>query len=344
VPSAVRARSAVAAVDVELADRAATRGTDVAPGRVRRWRLSGLLPTPDVVGTRPPGAPPGRLPQRHTSDRLIEIDATIDVLVRYARRGRGAHDLALILFAHGLPVDVDLVRAAIASNQETTRSLFIDLIRTAQERFPAPTDIGLELDEDFERAEALARLAVEGQPSSVRKLRQNLRSSGRPATNVDLLQVTTHLFQTLGGADDGESDDSAGVSTNLMTALGMDGMLESVAEGVPPLLEGGSHEFLEAATAVGDLALLPLPSDLSDEELFAARDFAVILVRALRAVPDPGLLHHLGGPILTDLWDPSDPGRIAITSSLLVQLTRIIGVLDPSPIVDAIREQGWMDA
>lgn len=316
----------------------------MAPGRVRRWRLSGLLPTPDLVGTRPAGAPPGRLPTRYSPDMLTEIDSTIDVLIRFARRGRGPHHLALILFAHGLPIDAELVLAAIASNLEAMRLLFADLTRTAQAQFPAPTDLSLGLDADFERAEALARLAVAGQSSSVRRLRNSLRSSGHQATNADLLQVVTHLFQTMSGSLDGDPDDGTEVSTNLMRALRMDGLLESAADDVPPLLEHGPSEFIEAATKIGHLVLLPLPEDLTDGELFGVRDSAIRLARALSAVPEPALLHHLGGPTLAEWWDPTDPERIAVVTSLLVHLQRSVGELDASPIVDAIRDQGWMGA
>ena len=40
---------------------------------------------------------PDGSPRRYSHERLLEVDSTIDVLVRHTRRGRGVSDLALIL-------------------------------------------------------------------------------------------------------------------------------------------------------------------------------------------------------------------------------------------------------
>jgi hypothetical protein len=272
---------------------------------------------------------------------MHEIDSAIDVLVRHARRGRGPHDLALILFAHGLPVNADLVRAAIASIQEAALRQFAELTEKALGLFPAPADIGFALDEDFERAEALAHLALSDQSSSVHWFRQNLQAQGEPTTSADLLQLLTYFFHMVASVDESELGDTEELPTRLMRALDMAGMLESAAQDVPPLLEHGPIEFIEAARAVAQFALRPLPADLGDDELSAARDFAVLLDQVLSAVASAGPLHYLGGELLATLWDPSDPGRVAITSSLLIHVNRTWD-LDPSPLVDAVRDLGWI--
>ena len=341
MPSAERSHSAVAAVDVELADRAADRGTKLAPGRIRRWRRAGLLPEPDAIGHRPAGAPAGRLPRRYSQERLFEVDSTIDVLVRHARRGRGVSDLALILFGHGLPVDADLLRSAISAELTSARAFVADLTQKAQDRFPAPVDSGLELGDEYERAEALARLATDAASTSVRNLRRNLRSSGRPAGHANALQTLTYFFYTLQGV--ANDDDAVEVSADLMRAFNMHGMLEPAAPDVPPLLEGGPAEFVRSVAYVGPQALQPLPDDVADAELFAIRNVMVDLARAFSSIPEPKLLHHLGGPALSNVWDQSDPTYIAITVSLMIRLFRNDPTLDPTPVLEAIREQGWID-
>ncbi|WP_188836031.1 hypothetical protein [Flexivirga endophytica] len=340
MPSTKRSRSAVAVIDVEIADRAATRGLDVSPGTVRRWRLGGLLPDADAVGDRPVGARAGRRPQQYTAATLVEVEAAIDVLIRHTRRGRSQQDLALILFAHHLPVRPELVRAAITVRLHSIRLGLDDLIRRAQSQFPSPADAGLELDDTFERAEALAQLALAVHPSPFGRLRRNLKKSGQPVSTTDMLQIATCLFQILAATQPGEtSGTDVELWIDLMRALGMDGMLESATADVPPLLPQGVGDFLDAASGVGQLTLRPLPVDLADDELFAARDLAICVAQALRSISDPTILHHLGGPSLATLWDPSDPTLITTTTTLLVHMLRSDEVLDPYALIEA-RDQG----
>jgi len=267
------------------------------------------------------------------------MDRTIDVLTQHARRGRPASDLALILFAHRLPVPGELVRSALSAELASARSFVTELTRDALDRFPAPLESGLELSPAYERAEALAKRVTSTPAASVRTLRRNLRSAGRPAGRADVLQTLTHLFHTLQGvvSDDDESE----LSADVMRAFVMHDLLESAAPNVPPLLGDGPVEFMRSLADLGLQALQPLPDDLGDAELMAMRDVAVDLADAMSAIPTE-LLRYLGGPALLHVWDQSDPTFIAISFSLLIRLFRNDPTLDPTPVLEAVRERGWM--
>lgn len=343
MPSASRSGSAVAVVDVETSQRAKLRGIDVAPGRVRRWRLGGLIPAPDAVGTRPAGTPPGRSPLSYSPVRSREADDVVDVLVRHARRGRSQLDLALILFAHEQPVPLRLVRSAIESRRIATQTAFANLVETAQAKYPAPADAELRLDAGFERAEALARMALANGSHSAAGLRRNLRIAGEPVSEADLLQVLTRFAQMLGSrAAVPQGDNNADPSPILMRSLGMQGLLESAAPGVAPLLPD-ARQFFEAASSTSTFALAPLPADVSDDELTAARDHIVLLDRVLKAIPAE-VLYYLGGAMLAQAaWNPGDPVLVGIMITMLVHVQRRDGEFDVAPLVDAVRRQGWLD-
>lgn len=334
VPSVDRSRSAFAASDLQVSDQAASRGLDVSPARVQRWRLAGLLPAPDQVGRRPSEAPPGRLPLIYSDDRLAGLDDTVEALQAHSRRGRPPADLALILFALRLPVDGSFVRHSINERLERLRRDMDSLTQSALQQFPPPDDPHLRLSAAYDRAEALAQLAAE-RPTAVRKIRQNLRNAGLPNARVDLISVIVRLFEV------GWADNMTDGVDDLMYALGLHGLRESVSPDVPALLDEGPTAFLEAARAVLQVILRPLPVDLAEEEAADGRDLVIDVARAFASAPEPALLHHLGGPAVAQLWNINDLDNVACIISGAVHIRRLLGPLDADPILAAVQANGW---
>ena len=64
----------------------------------------------------------------------------------------------------------------------------------------------------------------------------------------------------------------------------------------------------------------------------------------MAAIGDPTLRYHLGGDLVAQGWNPTDALMVAIQLSAWVQINRgLPEPLDSTPLVDAIRAQGWLD-
>lgn len=336
VPAAERSRSAVAASDLQLCDRAAERHLEVSPARLRRWRLAGLLPAPDAVGLRPSMAPAGRMPRIYSAALLASLDEVVDGLLKYSRPGRPAEDLALLLFASRLPAPLPLVREGIDRRLERLRNYMDSVMREALARFPPPEDPGLRISPAFERAEAVAQLAAQ-RASSMREIRKNLRREELPSTPVDTAAVITRLLTAIWS----EAADDDGIE-DLMYAVGSHGLLERVAPDVPAVLEDDPSGFLDAARVVAQFMLQPLPYDLDDDEMEKGRDMVIDVSRVVASTSAsmPAVVHYLGGAALVDLWRPDDLDQLASVISGAVHMRRMLDTSDTEELLAAVRDQG----
>ncbi|MFL6162641.1 MAG: hypothetical protein ACJ74U_10450 [Jatrophihabitantaceae bacterium] len=267
------------------------------------------------------------------------------VLATCARRGRRTEQLALILFAHRLPVAEHLLTAAIKTELQKFHANINALTARATTRFPPPTDPELRQSDGFERAEALARLTTADGTAMPSTMRRNLRSARRPTTPANVVSIMTLLFaglfdapETLALGDDQTAED-------VLHTFGAHGLIEPVGPDGPTLVSDGASAVTKAINAVAGLAFQPLPEDATLDELAITRDFCADLGPALAAMPVPQLRHNLGGDIVLNFWDPTDPSMIAVllSSFLLIRRT-VLPELDNSEIVEAVRGQGWLDS
>lgn len=339
MPSSERTRTAFAVGDIELADWAQTQGLAVTPTQVAAWRRSGLIPSPTEVGERPVGATPGRAPRRYTDTDLDVARQVVGFLAETGHRGRPHADLALLMFASGLTVAPEVVTAAMARQLAIIEREIDSLIARADaEADDVPEEMKLSLA--FERAEWLAWYAIRSRAKLASQARRQLRLAGLPAKDPDVLAVLVPMLRMMLGEPPSPDD-----------TVALEGILHMYdAHGlVEPATPDGSAVVPEGPSALGDslalavqLGLFYVPDDITSPELNEARDLARSLSAALQAIPDPRLRRLVGGELVAGFWQPTDPFSIAQVIVHIVKLLRH-GGFDASPIIDAVRQQGWLD-
>lgn len=180
MPTADRLTAAVGVIDVELAEWAMSSQIKASVGQIRRWRLAGLLPTPSVARSRPSGSPAGRLAKGYTDSDLQIAHRAVAFLAPRARRGRPTTDLALLLFAAGLPVRCEAVVAALRVWTERTRREVGSFMKVAAAT-QVPIAAGMAVSATFDKAEAAAEHMLSTGNALAGMIRRNLRKSQQRA-------------------------------------------------------------------------------------------------------------------------------------------------------------------
>lgn len=337
MPSRERAASAFARVDAELAAWACGAGLNISPARVRAWRIDGLLPAPSATGARPARSPHGKHALVYTELELATAREVIAFLATHARRGRPKSDLALLLFANNLPVPHDRVVTGLRIQIMRIRRE----IRAAVELARSETsEVASEwaLTAAYEHAEAMADRAISRKSKTARAIRRQLSHAGQPSTTADVHAVLTALFRTALG-EPPDVDDAEGLA-QILFAFGAHGLVEKpdfADTAIVPEGPTGYGKLLNlAATGV-----LTVADDITDDELAGARELAQTLSMVYAAIPSPQVLHYLGGDATLSFWQPDHPQKVAQLLNYFVNVRRETG-LDPTPIVNALRQLGWL--
>lgn len=340
MPRRDRSHSAVAAVDVALADLAASRNLDLSPGRISAWRLSGLLPVPTVPQPRPPGAPPGVHALGYSPKDWQHATAALSYLAEHAGRGRRHSALAVRMYAAGVPVPHGTVVAAL--RDELSRAQAIITRETQLDNASTGVTAGEDswgLPPEFDRAEKLAARDATKTRGLTAAIRRQLRRSGTSAAGNEVTVVVA-LIQTLLGVAPDATDEVA--LDRMLTAYGAHGLVEPLVPGGPVVVPDGPTALREAlAFHAGERAFF-VPDDITADELDAARSFLLMLTTGLRNAP-PELRHHLGGEAMLNAWQPTDA---MLAAQILVGMVKVMRLpdVDVRPIVDAMREVGLLIA
>ncbi|MFJ8745771.1 hypothetical protein ACIRL2_41240 [Embleya sp. NPDC127516] len=250
-------RSTPSRADRDLINQAAERGSTISAAQLERWRRVELLPRPVVRRLGYAGSetvyPPG----------TVEI---VRALARHSRRGRGTHDLALLLFFDRAPVPDHVLTTAV---HEACLVFHRSLVaRIAPHRHSGGDD--WLLDAEFEEAEAMARSIVATERSFIRDMRHNLRSV-RP--RASMRQLDDVLVGVLTAIAHPPVDPDEELVRDIVGAMGL--------SGPPGPMHLGASVGLAFGAGLNVASSGPLPSrvhvppdrlDVSAAELIAARD------------------------------------------------------------------------
>jgi hypothetical protein len=272
----------------------------------------------------------------YTADEWLQAQANVRFLIAHARRGRGAAELAMLLFANGFVVSrVVVIESLNAVSAAVQRSM--NEVAAKARAFAEVVPAGMRLDAVFESSSAMSRMMLAQRAELARLVRRNLRKAGLPHSDADVETVLVACVSAALGVPV-DTDDEVALN-GLMYGFGAHGLLESVVEGVGPVVDDGLAGIADALGRASRAAQTPLASDVTMTELINARGMVRDLAAVFRAVPEP-VLHFLGGSAVADIWDPLDPVRVTQTVTWAVNARRDDGI-DPSPIFDAARDAGW---
>jgi hypothetical protein len=226
------------------------RGVACSSFQLERWRSAGLLPHnsrayPGAGGSAS-STPPG----------------TVDIavaLARAARRGRGPEDLALHLFAAGLPVRGDLLVAAFVWAAKTVMAAaatFDELAAEAVRDLPP----GIErFGDQLERADAVAAHVLAANGAAVRAMRRRLRvdqpGQSLDERDADLLSALSQMSTLLLTGAEPAGHDEPPARAELLSAVGLRGSWTPKPESVdvlPALIPKGL--FTAAQLLAPDMA------------------------------------------------------------------------------------------
>ena len=294
--------------DQELIGESALAGAAVSPRQLKRWRLTGLVPSPTRQGLgRGRGScssyPPG----------TVEL---VVALAKLPRRSRAVAPATLSLFALGLSVDEAALRHA---HSEWAARTLEKMQRAARSRDPL----------DLAEAAAKRTLRPFTRTGLGRQYLRRLRGRDEPARAVLLSAVTALTSVVISGVP--SSPEAFG---EYLDAMGASQALE--AAGVPR--DQAAHAFLAdagATEALGALSLGSLSAVYSTAplgELAEARDAlnAVIAwmtgpgLQLLQASPLGPLVAGLGADYL-GMLEGDLVGRAAIGVPVVLTLRRLLG-------------------
>ncbi|MEG8281210.1 hypothetical protein [Streptomyces sp. AHA2] len=144
--------------------QAAAAGLTVSASQLERWRRNGLIPSPEI---RRLGA---------SGTEAAYPDGTGDLvcaLAQHAGPGRSYDDLALLAFFSGAQVPEPALKTALARVYFRHRVQHEDHVEQVQAQVPPLW--AAEMDGEYERAEAEAKLSLSENGRAVRQMRSNLR-------------------------------------------------------------------------------------------------------------------------------------------------------------------------
>jgi len=262
----------------------------------------------------------------------------IRFLAQYARRGRSHHELAVLLYAAGHPVDADTVVGGMRTVLQSVRRDFDRLAAKAAAEASAVEREWM-LSDAYERAEALAELIVDQPRGLAATIRRQLRSAHQPADRGDVLTVLVSLFRTVLGEPPPKTDEYG--LDQLLYAFGAHGMVEPVYPGGPVAAPDGPASFGDALARFAGPDAFEVPTDITGAELAAARSQAQTVGTVFAAIPEGPARHHLGGDHLRSFWMPTDPTRVSQVLVSFVKISRTVA-LQVEEVAEAVRAQGWL--
>jgi hypothetical protein len=304
-------RDRVAACDRRLSAFLATTQHPAPAARVRLWRLRGLLPAPALTETA----------QARGGKRVLDWngldweDAKLlgSELASRSASGRPLDTVAIQMFIAGHPVPPAAVRAAAVRTVEAAAAHIETAVAQALLAFPPPNDDPF--DPAWEQAHALA------QATPVPARRRNLQPTAPADGGPDSTSAMTLLALLMRGAqpDHAVPDDYAA----LLTLFGADGVLDPVADGVPPML-ASADEVLPALTASSLPSVTAALTAMPDRDVPLARELLAALSTVLAAVP-PEARHHLGLPRQFELWTEHAPQLACMLLGMAAVMIRDLG-------------------
>lgn len=191
--------------------QAAAAGLTVSAGQLERWRRNGLIPSPEI---RRLGA---------AGTEAVYPEGTGDLVCALARHvgpGRSYDDLALLAFFNGAQVSELALKIALARVYFRHRVQHEDHVEQVQAQVPPLW--AAEMDSQYERAEAEAKISLSENGRAVRQMRSNLRR--RPdLARAAREEVDSRLLGVLVGLEMRQLPETDGAfMADLTTALHLD--------------------------------------------------------------------------------------------------------------------------
>ncbi|MFJ7146692.1 hypothetical protein ACIQVT_00440 [Streptomyces sp. NPDC100445] len=204
-------RTAPAQAELKLMDAAAASGFPVSASQLERWRHHGLIPSPC---RRAAGA--GRYERVYPQG----TEDLVCALARHAGPGRSYDDLALLAFFSGVTVPEAALKTALARVYFKHRVQHEEQVERVQAQVPPPW--AAEMDNEYERAEAAAKISLAENSRAIRQMRINLRRR-HDLTRSSREEVDARLLGVLVGLERRRLPESdAAFMTDLTAALHLD--------------------------------------------------------------------------------------------------------------------------
>ena len=298
-------------------------------------RLAGgsLLPAPTSRGPRRSDRP-GRAPATWTDAELADARAIALRLITVTGRGKSTVTAALTLAGEGLPVPPATVLTAAHAHLSR-------LDRTIRTHLGLPTAAALDHRADRKAVASAVDAYLLANPGAERAVARRLRHIAPSDDGADAQTVLTVLLDGLLGlapaADDAEALEL------ILHALGLHGLAEPVGgmDG-PRVLTGGLGDVARAIGRLGLPHLKELLGEILPEEVHPILDVTRQLGVALATVPAT-VAHHVAADELAGmLLDPSPTAVVLRLAGWQALRHDGGGEPDIAPIVDAVREQGWL--
>ncbi|MFD5818377.1 hypothetical protein [Streptomyces sp. NPDC127038] len=157
-------RTAPSRADLKLMDLAAASGYPISASQLERWRQHGLIPGSDSRRTGTGGTE--QISPQGTED-------LVRALARHASPGRTYDDLALLAFFSGAAVPELALKTALGRVYFRHRAQHEEQVERVQALVPPLW--AAEMDGEYERAEAAAKISLAENGRAVRQMRINLR-------------------------------------------------------------------------------------------------------------------------------------------------------------------------
>ena len=335
MPALRRGMTAHARIDQQLADWLTANGRPCRPSRVAGWRAASLLPTATGHGLRA-GDRPGRLPGGWTDEELPDAQAIGWRLIDATGRGKSTVAAALTLAGEGLPVPATTVLAAARDHMAR-----LDRHIRSHLGLPAASELDHRVDPT-----AVAKVVDEhvlAHPDSEHAIARRLRHAPRSDDGADAQTVFTVLLGALLGLAPPADDTDA--LTLVLHALDLHHLAEPVGGRDEPRVLAGPGDAAHAIGRLGLPYLKGLLHEIRPEEVHPALRVTGELGRALAAVP-AALGHRVASDAVAGLLLDLNPTAVVLRLVGWQALRHDNGGREPdiAPIVDAIRQMGWLPA
>lgn len=226
-------------------------------------------------------------------------------LVVLARRGRPAGDVALILFAEGLPVPPETVLRAARNRLRAFSDQFRALVGVP----PGPEGLA----PDTSALQARLDAFIASHPEAVAPVRRKLGKVPQDPDGADGESVLYALVGTVLGAPPDEGDTE--LLHLMLHFFGVHGLVERVGGTGPRVLENGVQDVGESLKAMGLPNLLAVLDDMTAEQAVEAERTWAELAAALQALPLRAS-HYLAAHLIAVPLRAPDP--MAVTLRLAV--------------------------
>lgn len=335
VPASDKGAAGFARVDCELADWLTDCGHPCRPSRVAGWRAAGLLPKPTGTATRT-GDHPGRAPATWTNPELADVHTLALRLVTSTGRGSSTTSTALSLAGEGLPIPPLTVLAAARDQLKQLRIAVHRELGIRSTVLPDPED-------SPEAVAAVVDRYVTTNPSLEGVIKRRLGDAPTRREGADAQSVVTLLAEAALGSSPDPRDTE--VLDLTLRAFGLHGLVERVGgDGGPQALPGGPSDAGEAIGFFSLPRLEHLLVEMRPEDVHPGLRATRELGLALAAVPAAGA-HFLGSTVFAQFLTDNSSQAVVLRLISWQALKRSPGGTGGiAQIVEAIREQGWLQA